>query len=220
MSILIINENLILNLLAGSVEDITTGYKSTLGGNEVAMLKFMVEHPSEPLTKSILLEQVWHKKGVIVEESSLLHCISSCRKALRDKDAEIISTVRGVGYQFNGDIRDYEPEAITPIANQQPDISGSLNDSSWLVLNKPRSAYLAMFVFSALSSHWLVSSWVSPWVEVEYTETFYTKCTLSTQSPLVVNQVRAFETGNQVILIKEDGTSISYRPKDVEVVCE
>ncbi|WP_281361395.1 winged helix-turn-helix domain-containing protein [Vibrio aquimaris] len=191
-----------------------------LGGNEVAMLKFMVEHPSQPLTKSILLEQVWHKKGVIVEESSLLHCISSCRKALRDKDAEIISTVRGVGYQFNGDIRDYEPETITPIANQQPDINGPLNDSSWLVLNKPRSAYLAMFVFSALSSHWLVSSWVSPWVEAEYTETFYTKCTLSTQSPLVVNQVRAFETDNQVILIKEDGTSISYRPKDVEVVCE
>ena len=220
MSILIINENLILNLLAGSVEDITTGYKSMLGGNEVAMLKFMVEHPSQPLTKSILLEQVWHKKGVIVEESSLLHCISSCRKALRDKDAEIISTVRGVGYQFNGDIRDYVPETITPIANQQSDINGPLNDSSWLVLNKPRSTYLAMFVFSALSSHWLVSSWVSPWVEAEYTETFYTKCTLSTQSPLVVNQVRAFETGNQVILIKEDGTSISYRPKDVEVVCE
>ncbi|WP_341663905.1 winged helix-turn-helix domain-containing protein [Vibrio sp.] len=220
MSILIINENLILNLLAGSVEDITTGYKSMLGGNEVAMLKYMIEHPSEPLAKSTLLEQVWHKKGVIVEESSLLHCISSCRKALRDKDAEIISTVRGVGYQFNGDIRDFEPEVIAPVVNQQPNGNGTVDDSSWLVLNKQRSAYLAMFALSAFASHGMVSSWVSPWVEADYTEAFYTTCTLSTVSPIVINQVRAFETGNQVILIKEDGTSISYSPKDVEVTCE
>ncbi|GLT16666.1 hypothetical protein GCM10007938_04420 [Vibrio zhanjiangensis] len=220
---LTINEHLILNLLAGSVEDITTGYKMMLGGNEVAMLKFMLEHPNEPLTKSILLEQVWHKKGVIVEESSLLHCISSCRKALRDKDAEIISTVRGVGYQFNGRIGSYNPKSIVPIANHtapQFDVSARESDSSWLVLNRQRCACLVMFVLSAFASHWTVSSWISPWVEADYTEAFYKQCTLSTLSPIVLSQVRAFNTENQVILIQEDGTSISYRSGDVEVSCE
>ncbi|MFY2508447.1 winged helix-turn-helix domain-containing protein [Vibrio pectenicida] len=217
---LIINEHLILNLLAGSVEDLTTGRKTMLGGNEVAMLKFMIEHPNVPLTKSTLLEQVWHKKGVIVEESSLLHCISSCRKALRDKDAEIISTVRGVGYRFNGGIENYQPKSVVPKTKAQPSTDTRQAETNWLILNKQRSVYLVTFALSAFVSHWTVLSWNSPWVEADYTETFYAQCTLSTISPVILNQVRAFETGNQVILVKEDGSSVSYRPKDVEVVCE
>ena len=70
-------------------------------------------------------------------------------------------------------------------------------------LNKPPPSNVCKCFVQSLVGFF----WVSPWVEAEYTETFYTN-TLSTQSPLVVNQVRAFETGNQVILIKEDGTSI------------
>ncbi|MBU2899115.1 winged helix-turn-helix domain-containing protein [Vibrio hepatarius] len=217
---LIINEHLILNLLAGSVEDLATGRKTMLGGNEVAMLKFMVEHPNEPLTKYTLLEQVWHKKGVIVEESSLLHCISSCRKALRDKDAAIISTVRGVGYRFNGEIKNYEPKLVTPKKKAQPSSDKPQARTNWLTLNAHSGAYLATFALSALVSHWTVLSWNSPWVEADYTENFYAQCTLLTVSPVILNQVRAFETGNQVILVKEDGSSVSYRPKDVEVVCE
>ncbi|NOH63452.1 winged helix-turn-helix domain-containing protein [Vibrio sp. RE88] len=216
---LIINNNHILNLLAGSVEDADSGQKTMLGGNEVALLQYMIEHPHKPLSKSELLEQVWHKKGVIVEESSLLHCVSSCRKALQDKNSEIISTIRGVGYQFNGEVRDYEPEVIaddsapSPSAERETDVPST-------VLKKRNARYLVAFSLSALAGYLLISTLRTPWVEADYTETRYLGCTIQTDEPITLANVRAFQTGNQVILVDQDGTSVSYLPEEVEVICE
>lgn len=218
---LIINNNHILNLLAGSVEDADSGQKTMLGGNEVALLQYMIEHPHKPLSKSELLEQVWHKKGVIVEESSLLHCVSSCRKALQDRNSEIISTIRGVGYQFNGEVRDYEPEAkADESALSTSSDSVGAADVSPTLLKKRNTRYLVAFSLSALAGYLLISAVRSPWVEAEYTETRYLGCTVKTDEPITLANVRAFQTGNQVILIDQDGTSVSYLPEEVEVVCE
>ncbi|USD31367.1 MULTISPECIES: winged helix-turn-helix domain-containing protein [Vibrio] len=218
---LIINNNHILNLLAGSVEDAESGQKTMLGGNEVALLQYMIEHPHKPLSKSELLEQVWHKKGVIVEESSLLHCVSSCRKALQDRNSEIISTIRGVGYQFNGDVRDYEPEENSDESAQSTslNVSGEADVAS-SVLRKQNARYLVVFSLSALVGYLLISAIRSPWVEAEYIETRYLGCTVQTDEPITLANVRAFQTGNQVILVDQDGTSVSYLPEEVEVVCE
>ena len=218
---LIINNNHILNLLAGSVEDADSGRKTMLGGNEVALLQYMIEHPHKPLSKSELLEQVWHKKGVIVEESSLLHCVSSCRKALQDKNSEIISTIRGVGYQFNGEVRDYEPEALADNSVLSSSAESEvLSDVSSTVLKKRNARYLVMFSLSALAGYLLVSTLRTPWVEADYTETRYLGCTVQTDEPITLANVRAFQTGNQVILVDQDGTSVSYLPEEVEVICE
>ncbi|CAM3007896.1 winged helix-turn-helix domain-containing protein [Vibrio neptunius] len=218
---LIINNNHILNLLAGSVENAESGQKNMLGGNEVALLQYMIEHPHKPLSKTELLQQVWHKKGVIVEESSLLHCVSSCRKALQDKNGEIISTIRGVGYQFNGDVREYAPEVVAnevaPLVSPDNVVASDLAST---VLKKRNARYLVSFSLSALVGYLLMFNLRSPWVEADYTETRYLGCTVKTDKPITLANVRAFQTGNQVILVDQDGTSVSYLPEEVEVVCE
>ncbi|MFM2590147.1 transcriptional regulator [Vibrio sp. TBV020] len=213
---LLINDKYILNVLAGILEERESGVKIALGGNEVALLQFMIEHPQEPLSKAKLLDEVWFKKGVVVEESSLLHAVSTCRKALDDRSGEIITTVRGVGYQFNGSVTPYQPETKQPSSNTE-------NTTDTTTIKRNNTLYLAAFSLSALAAFFVYNAVSSPWVDADYTEQRYLGCVVPTgddSKPQVLNNVRAFTTGNQVILIDQDGRSVSYIPSEVEVKCE
>ncbi|KOO16965.1 transcriptional regulator [Vibrio xuii] len=213
---LLINDKYILNVLTGILEERETGVKTALGSNEVALLQFMTEHPKIPLSKALLLDEIWFKKGVVVEESSLLHAVSTCRKALDDRNGEIITTIRGVGYQFNGDVSSY----------QNPLIHSSLSDSQDVApstIKKNNVRYLVAFSVSALAAYFLYGAITTPWVEADYTEQRYLGCVVPTQDksrPMVLNNVRAFTSGNQIILVAKDGQSVSYLPSEVEVTCE
>ncbi|MFW7522711.1 winged helix-turn-helix domain-containing protein [Vibrio ostreicida] len=216
---LIINNDYILNLRAGFVEDVKSGQKTMLGGNEISLLQYMVEHPHRPLPKSELLEQVWHSKGVIVEESSLLHCVSTCRKTLRDRNGELISTIRGVGYQFNGEVKPYQPDQSVVEESNPMSVGNNASDSTVLFFKSP-ARYALLFSLSAGLAYWLASSFRSPWVEAEYSELHYQRCTLETKQPITLDNVRAFDSGNQMILVDQQGMSVTYQKGEVEVNCE
>ncbi|MFQ5937310.1 MAG: AAA family ATPase, partial [Acidiferrobacterales bacterium] len=65
-----------------------------------AVLRYLVEHPSQLVTKNVLLEAVW--STTYVTEAALAMCIRELRQALRDdaKAPRFIETVRGRGYRF------------------------------------------------------------------------------------------------------------------------
>lgn len=65
-----------------------------------AVLKYLVGHPSQLVTKAHLLEAVW--PGIYVSESLPTTCIRELRKALGDevKTPRFIETVHGRGYRF------------------------------------------------------------------------------------------------------------------------
>ena len=87
------------------------------------MLKFMVE----PVTAPLFFLNFMAQKGVIVEKVACfkLTVVKLCViKMLR-------LLVRFVGWGTNLMAISETVETITPIANQQSDINGPLNDSSW-----------------------------------------------------------------------------------------
>ena len=212
---LLIEDRFILNTLTGILEELETGTKTSLGGNEVALLQFMIENPSQPLSKAQLLDEVWFKKGVVVEESSLLHAVSTCRKALDDRSGETITTVRGIGYQFNGNVSEYvKEEHPTP---------NSITSDEPTRLKRNNTFYLIAFTLSAMLSYGVISLVSTPWVEADYQEQRYVGCVIELEGSdekTVLNNVRAFKTGDQVILVSQNGESVSYVPSELEVACE
>ena len=60
------------------------------------MLKCLVEHRGELISKDKVIEEVW--QGRAVTDGSLGKCIEELRDALGDTSMSYISTVRGRGY--------------------------------------------------------------------------------------------------------------------------
>lgn len=219
---LIINQIYRLNLLSGFIENLSTGHKASLGANETALLQYMMDNPHRALSKSELLAHVWHQKGVIVEESSLLHCVSNCRKALGDS-GEIITTIRGVGYQFNGQVtsekrREDIQEALSESASISP-----VPKSEETQLKQRNLICISLFTLAAVVSFTLVSFFRSPWTLADYQEQRFIGCTIQPspqEPPIVMTNVRMFTTNNQVILVGAGGESMSYLLNEMEVSCE
>ncbi|WP_117232834.1 winged helix-turn-helix domain-containing protein [Vibrio maerlii] len=214
---LLINDKYIFNALTGILEERDSGVKVSLGGNEVAFLQMMINHPKEPLSKTQLLEEVWFSKGVVVEESSLLNTVSTVRKALNDRGGEIITTIRGVGYQFNGRVEEFDERADKQASKQ------AINYPNPLATKRNNLAYLGAFTASALLAFFAYTSLSSPWVSADFSEERYIGCVVPTDNPdkpIVLNNVRSFSTGDQVILVANNGESVSYVPSQLEVNCE
>src|SRR5215471_837145 len=70
----------------------------------LAVLRYLVDHPGQLVTKEHLLAAVW--TGTYVEEGTLPICIAELRKALGDnaKTPRFIETVHGRGYRFIGQV--------------------------------------------------------------------------------------------------------------------
>jgi DNA-binding winged helix-turn-helix (wHTH) protein len=69
-----------------------------------AVLRYLVDHPGQLVTKEQVLAAVW--TGTYVEEGALTICIAELRKALGDdaKTPRFIETVHGRGYRFIGQV--------------------------------------------------------------------------------------------------------------------
>jgi eukaryotic-like serine/threonine-protein kinase len=72
------------------------------------VLLFLVQNPNRVVTKEELLQAVWG--DTFVEEGNLTQYISHLRKALTDnsEDARLIVTIARKGYQFTGDVTEFE----------------------------------------------------------------------------------------------------------------
>ena len=65
------------------------------------LLRFLVEHAGEVVTREAIIEQVW--EGRIVSDATVSSCIKSVRKALGDDGAQQrhLRTIRARGFQFD-----------------------------------------------------------------------------------------------------------------------
>lgn len=153
---IIINRRFEVDLEKSLVKDSVTNHVSTLGVNETELLSYFLSHPNELLSKKQLIDNIWTKRGVVVEESSLMNALSYCRKAFSDKNGEVIKTERGKGYRFVGavdtesiDIKDGDDSAQTSL-NTGHALSQA-NDSS----NQPSHVRAGFDFQSVFNKKWL-----------------------------------------------------------------
>ncbi len=72
----------------------------TLRPKTFEVLRYLVEHPGQLVTKAMLLDAVW--PGVVVSDSMPATCVTELRKVLRDdpRKPRFIETVHRRGYRF------------------------------------------------------------------------------------------------------------------------
>src|SRR5262245_43003490 len=75
-----------------------------LGRKAFAVLRYLVEHPGQLVSKEALFAAVWPE--VVVGDAALTVCIRELRRVLRDdsKASQYIETVYGRGYRFIGTV--------------------------------------------------------------------------------------------------------------------
>lgn len=86
-----------------------------LGQRAVALMRLLVEHAGNPVTKSDLIEAAW--PGLAIEDSNLTVQIAALRRAFAERagGAEWIETLPRRGYRYVG-------PAVTVLANPTPDL--------------------------------------------------------------------------------------------------
>jgi len=85
-------------------------FELTVDGAEVEIerkpfevLRFLLQHAGEVVTKDELLAGVW--PGRFLSETVLTKCVGRLREVLRDDDQTLIKTVYGYGYRFMAPVR-------------------------------------------------------------------------------------------------------------------
>ena len=88
------------------------GERLEVEARPLELLRHLLRHSGELLTKDELLEAVW--PGRIPSESVLTKAMAKLRQALRDEDQEIIRTVYGQGYRLVAPVSVRTAEAVGP----------------------------------------------------------------------------------------------------------
>src|ERR1700724_4218719 len=83
-------------------ELLAEGRPLELGGRAFDVLMVLIEARGAVVSKDTLMARVWSDR--IVEENSLQAQISALRRAFA-ADRDLIRTIAGRGYQFNGGVR-------------------------------------------------------------------------------------------------------------------
>jgi len=230
---MIVNDNYIVDFDNAFILSQRTGLRTSLGSNEVSLLCYMIQHQGQLLLRQDLMEEVWLSKGIIVEDSSLLHAISNCRKALEDKDTKIIQTQRGKGYLFLGTIAEYsaetaedKPDIIADVVNDE--VSEHVASLSRVTAKKTRNVnswwrYIAVYLVISLSSFILWRHFSSPWSSAEhyyieqFSECVFTDPGMDTET--LFKDVTIYHANGLSLLIDATDASISYQA-EAEVDCE
>ena len=229
---LLINGTHILDDTGGYIQSLKSQIRHPIGINEISLLTYMFSHKGKVLSKHELMEEVWHKRGIVVESSSLLHSISSCRRGLEDRSGEIIRTERGVGYEFIGTVKKItclsevkvsqnEPLASeqkkTPQADKQRKLSPPKVGSS--ISYKAASVFAAAIVIgffgTMLAKELLISS---QYVAKTYNQCWYEPTNngerIYYQNPTV------YQFDELSLMLDEQGRSVSFSNQSGVVNCE
>lgn len=229
---LLINGTHILDDTGGYIQSLESQIRHPIGINEISLLTYMFTHKGKVLSKHELMEEVWHKRGIVVESSSLLHSISSCRRGLEDRSGEIIRTERGVGYEFIGEVK--KIACLSEVAPSKHESStpeqknASQNDKLGRLSTPnvgPSFCYKAALVFVAaivigfvgttLAKELLISS--------QYTAKNYSQCwyeptnngeRIYYQNPMV------YQFDELSLMLDEQGRSVSFSNQSGVVNCE
>jgi DNA-binding response OmpR family regulator len=84
------------------MEFFKNGEAISLAGKEAELLRFLVNHRGQVLTRELILKHVWREQEFITERTVDVH-ISWLRQKLEDtpESPKHILTIRGEGYRFN-----------------------------------------------------------------------------------------------------------------------
>ena len=93
------------------------GERVTLENKPLRLLRELLHHPGQVVSKEALLDAVW--PGVIVVEGSLTTAMNKLRRALGDGDSRIIETVPGIGYRLGVPVE--LAASSPPAASQLPE---------------------------------------------------------------------------------------------------
>ncbi|WP_084418959.1 winged helix-turn-helix domain-containing protein [Photobacterium sp. J15] len=206
---LLINNSYMVDFDEQAVQSQLTGLRTVLGSNEIALLRYFLEHPGVTLSRQKLLDEIWTSKGMVVEDSSLMNSVSICRKAFEDKKGEVIRTERGVGYRFVAQVDSIKiNNEITPEYKY-----GFI--SQWL-------PYMAIIITFAIISFFTLR--YQPVQDAsEYLVGSYSQCTFTSPDGKEKRDflnATVYQLDDGRILITEDGRSFSYPASVKEVVCE
>jgi DNA-binding response OmpR family regulator len=83
----------------------SNGETSPLSGREVALLKYLTDHPGRIITREELLLSVWRLNPQFIITRTVDMHIAKLRDKIRDNphDPAILQTVRGRGYIWNAE---------------------------------------------------------------------------------------------------------------------
>ena len=128
-----------------------------------ALLRYLLEHPQQLLSKDDILAQIW--PGTVVTEELIKDYIRQLRQALGDdaKAPRFIETVHGRGYRFIGAI-ELRRSAPAPLVKEPPPVETPSVLPDELDLSLPEQPSVAVLPFLALSSdpaHSLISDGLS-----------------------------------------------------------
>jgi DNA-binding winged helix-turn-helix (wHTH) protein len=92
----------------------------TLKPNNYAVLRYLVTHAGQLVTKEALFKAIW--SDVVVGDAVLKVCISEIRKALGDtaKGSQFIATVHRRGYRFVAPVTPGKASPLMPTAGDGP----------------------------------------------------------------------------------------------------
>ncbi|MCG9597619.1 winged helix-turn-helix domain-containing protein [Vibrio sp. Isolate25] len=229
---LIINESHILDIEQGYIHSQGSNVRHPIGINEIALLTYMIDHVGETLTKHELMHEVWLKRGIVVESSSLLHCISNCRRALEDRAGEIIRTVRGTGYEFVGRVEKYQPEsnpepaeAAAPEVVEVPASLAPAKETLGSRIAQYRTQLMAvgLFAFGAVSSYLIVEHSHSPLAYTSFEQQEFASCWFTPENngaKVSYQNATLYDFGELTLLVDSKGRSLSFSAESGVVSCE
>lgn len=227
---LVINGTHLLNPDQGFIQSLNTHVRHPIGINEITLLNYMIDRKGETLTKDEIMHEVWLKRGIVVESSSLLHCISNCRRALEDKAAMVIRTVRGIGYEFDACIEPFQ-ELNTAEETQEEQVESTVEQIEELAI-EPASQSTSMkqwalvagvVLASAGLSYALVEKLHSPIQTTSFEQLHYSQCTFSPKTELAnihYQEVTVYRFDDLSLLVSADGRSLSFASESNGVHCE
>lgn len=111
-------ENFVLDLTRGSL--LCDDELVHLRPQTYEVLKYLVEHRGQLISKDKLIEDVW--QGRAVTDGSLSKCIEELRVALGANAADYVRNVRGRGYIFEGGVHEPIEQQALSTRSEQVDV--------------------------------------------------------------------------------------------------
>lgn len=227
---LLINRTHVLDESSGFIQSLESQVRHPIGINEISLLNYMFSNKGKVLSKQELMNEVWHKRGIVVESSSLLHSISSCRRGLEDRTGTVIRTERGIGYEFTGSVKaiDSLSEVLREAAPAQPIESPKLASVESQVkassISRLQMLKLGAVFITALAGSYLFVKQSHGHIGVSGAKTAeYQKCAYqpTTQGEkLYFNNARIYQFEELSLMVDEQGRSISFSNNSGVLTCE
>ncbi|WP_051303120.1 winged helix-turn-helix domain-containing protein [Psychromonas aquimarina] len=222
-----INDLIVVDFKKESISYLNSGHKIQVPANEILLLRYFCSHSNQTLTKEDIIDFVWTSRGIVVDDGSLLQCISNCRKLLNNKETQLIKTERRVGYLFTGSVtpldKHHSESYMTADSVTEP-VSSS--DSK----NKTRSRYSSIAVYFLLfavsaavgiGSAMLFSS-ASP-ESTDNSPKKQSKCFIASQDSepaLTIININKYDFANVQLLVPDTGKTVSISSGYQGVKCE